>query len=226
LFSATDTHVTKHAALARPVWLASTSRHRRALLERLGIEFRCEPPDVDESRRPGETPDALARRLALAKARAVAERYPDAIVIGADQVCALGDSVLGKPGDAATARAQLAAESGQTVLFHTAVAVIGLQAGYWRQHVDETRCVFRTLDSEEIAAYVAADRPLDCAGSFRVEGRGITLFERIETVDPTALIGLPLIWVAAALRAAHVLPGDPAGRAHRLPRRAPTVKGR
>ncbi len=203
--------MTEQPAPARSLWLASTSRHRRALLERLGVDFRCESPDVDESRAPGEAPDALARRLALAKARAVAERHPEAIVIGADQVCALGDRVLGKPGDESTARAQLTAESGQTVLFYTAVAVVGLQAGCWRQHVDETRCVFRRLGSTEIAAYVAADRPLDCAGSFRVEGRGIALFERIETIDPTALIGLPLIWVAAALRAAHVLPGDAAG---------------
>lgn len=196
--------MTPSASASRPLWLASTSRYRRELLGRLGIEFRIEPPQVDETRRPGEAPVDLARRLALAKARAVAERHPEAIVIGADQVCALGDQVLDKPGDSATARAQLAAESGRTVVFHTAVAVVGLQAGFWRQHVDETRCVFRRLSSDEIATYVAAEEPFDCAGAFRVEGRGIALFERIESVDPTGLIGLPLIWVAEALRAAQV----------------------
>jgi septum formation protein len=209
LFYRTDTAVTDRPAPLRPLWLASTSRYRRELLERLGVAFRCEAPEVDETGQQGEPPAALGRRLALAKARAVAERHPEAIVIGSDQVCALDDIVLGKPGDAVTARAQLAAESGRSVVFHTAVAVVGLQAGFWRQHVDETRCVFRTLGADEIAAYVAAERPYDCAGSFRVESRGIALFERIESADPTALIGLPLIWVAAALRAAHVLHAGP-----------------
>lgn len=194
----------------RPLWLASTSRYRRELLERLGLSFRCEAPGVDESARPGEVPAELAARLALAKARAVAERHPEALVIGSDQVCALGDEVLGKPGDAATARGQLAAQSGRTVTFHTAVALVGLQAGCWRQHVDTTRCVFRELPPAEISAYVADEQPLDCAGSFRIEGRGIALFERVESLDPTALIGLPLIWVAAALRAANASPASTA----------------
>ncbi len=210
-FVGTDPILTERPAPPPPLWLASTSRYRRDLLSRLGVEFRCEAPRVDETRGPGESPSALARRLALAKARAVAERHPEALVIGADQVCALGDVVLGKPGDAATAERQLVAESGNTVIFHTAVAVVGLQAGFWRQHVDETRCVFRALSAEEIAAYVAAENPYDCAGGFRVEGRGIALFERIESLDPTALIGLPLIWVASALRAARVSCPGPAG---------------
>jgi septum formation protein len=190
----------------RPLWLASTSRYRRALLARLGVEFQVAAPAVAETRLPGEAPAELARRLALAKARAVAEQHPDALVIGSDQVCALGDQVLGKPGDAAAARAQLMAQSGQVVTFHTAVAMVGIAAGCWRQHVDQTRCTFRTLDAAEIAAYVAAESPLDCAGSFKVEGLGIALFERIDSADPTALVGLPLIWVAQALREVRATP--------------------
>jgi septum formation protein len=184
----------------RPLWLASTSRYRRSLLARLGVEFQTEAPDVPEQRLPCEPPVELARRLALAKARAVAERHPEALVIGSDQVCALGDVVLGKPGDAAAARDQLARESGRVVSFHTAVAIVGIAAGCWRQHVDETRCLFRNLDAAEIAAYIDAESPLDCAGSFKVEGLGIALLERVETADPSALVGLPLIWVAQALR--------------------------
>lgn len=190
----------------RPLWLASTSRYRRELLERLGIGFHCEAPGIEEAPLAGEAPAALAARLALAKARAVAERHPEGLVIGSDQVCALDDRVLGKPGTAAAAREQLAAQSGRVVTFHTAVALVGLQAGCWRQHVDTTRCAFRSLAQREIDAYVADEQPLDCAGSFKIEGRGIALFERVESLDPTALIGLPLIWVAAALRAANASP--------------------
>lgn len=186
----------------RPIWLASTSRYRRELLGRLGLPFECEAPDVAETRLPDESPQALAQRLALAKARAVAERHPDGLVIGSDQVCALGDRILGKPGNAAGARAQLAQLSGRTAQFFTAVAVVGMHAGIWKQHLDATRCVFRPLSAEEIAAYVAAEEPFDCAGSFKVEGRGISLFERIESQDPTALIGLPLIWTSSAMAAA------------------------
>lgn len=190
----------------RPLWLASTSRYRHSLLARLGVEFQTEAPDVPEQRLPGEAPVELARRLALAKARAVAERHPEALVIGSDQVCALGDVVLGKPGDAAAARDQLASQSGRIVCFHTAVAIVGIAAGCWRQHVDETRCVFRSLDAAEISAYIDAESPLDCAGSFKVEGLGIALFKRVETVDPSALVGLPLIWVAQALRELRATP--------------------
>ncbi len=185
-----------------PIWLASTSRYRRDLLGRLGLPFDCEAPGVEETRLPGEAPQALAQRLALEKARAVAERHPGALVIGSDQVCALGDRVLGKPGNAAGARAQLADLSGRTAQFFTAVAVVGIHAGLWKQHLDETRCVFRTLTAGEIELYVEAERPFDCAGSFKVEGLGITLFERIESQDPTALIGLPLIWTSSAMAAA------------------------
>lgn len=190
-----------HSAPA-PFWLASTSRYRRELLGRLGLPFECEAPGVAETRLADESPRALAQRLALAKARAVAERHPGALVIGSDQVCALENRVFGKPGSVEAACAQLADLSGRTAHFFTAVAIVGLHAGIWKQHLDETRCVFRTLTAAEIAAYVEAERPLDCAGSFKVEGRGISLFERIESQDPTALIGLPLIWTSSAMAAA------------------------
>lgn len=190
----------------RPVILASTSRYRRELLERLQIAFRCENPGVDESPLPQESPRDLAVRLALAKARAVAERQPQALVIGSDQVCAAGAVVLGKPGTAAANRDQLRTLSGQTATFYTAVALISLEGGLWKQHVDETRCVLRALTPEEIAGYVDAEQPFDCAGGFKSEGLGITLFERIETLDPTALVGLPLIWTASVLRDAGVTP--------------------
>ncbi len=190
----------------RAVILASTSRYRRELLERLRIAFRCENPGADESPLPGESPRARAVRLALAKARAVAERQPQALVIGSDQVCCMGEEILRKPGSAATNREQLQQLSGQTATFFTAVAVVSIEGAIELQHVDETCCVLRALTSDEIAGYVDAEQPFDCAGGFKAEGLGITLMQRIESVDPTALIGLPLIWVANALRDAGVTP--------------------
>lgn len=188
------------AALTRPLWLASSSRYRRELLQRLGIPFECRSPEVDESRQQGEAPANLAERLALAKAKAIAAHEPGALVIGSDQVCALGDECLGKPGSAAAQAAMLARLSGQVVTFHTAVAIVGIEAGFWKRHRDETRCVFRQLGEREILDYVAREPAQDCAGGFKSEGLGISLFERMESVDPTALIGLPLIWVANTLR--------------------------
>lgn len=182
-----------------PLILASSSRHRRALLTRLGLEFTCEAPDVDESPRAGESPAMLAERLALTKAGAVAARHAGALVIGSDQVAALGDQALGKPGDPTRACAQLAACSGREVLFHTAVC-LSLPDGQAEQHRDITRVVFRALSSAEIERYVAVEQPLDSAGAFRCEGLGISLFEQIESRDPTALIGLPLIWLSRVLR--------------------------
>lgn len=187
-------------ALSRPLWLASSSRYRRELLQRLGIPFECRSPEVDESRQQGEAPANLAERLALAKAQAIAAHEPGALVIGSDQVCALGDECLGKPGSAAAQAAMLARLSGQMVTFHTAVAIVGIEAGFWKRHRDETRCVFRQLGEREILDYVAREPAQDCAGGFKSEGLGISLFERMESVDPTALIGLPLIWVANTLR--------------------------
>jgi septum formation protein len=180
--------------------LASTSRYRAELLARLRIPFSCARPDVDESALTGESPRALAQRLAEAKARAVAAQYPHSRVIGSDQVAELEGKPLGKPGTAEAALAQLAAMSGKSVRFHTAVCVI---SGAELLHaLDLTTVRFRTLGQTEIERYVAAEQPLDCAGSFKCEGLGISLFEAIDNQDPTALIGLPLIRLAQQLRKA------------------------
>lgn len=181
--------------------LASTSSYRRDLLDRLQLPFEVESPGIDETPEPGESPRERALRLAAAKARAVAVRRPDAIVIGSDQVAACDTQLLGKPGDAARCRAQLAVLSGRMADFHTACALLapGHPAAV---HIDTTRVRFRTLDPAEIERYVERERPYDCAGGFKAEGLGIALFESIESHDPTALIGLPLMWLAGALRAA------------------------
>jgi septum formation protein len=180
--------------------LASTSPYRRMLLERLGLEFTVESPGIEETHAAHEPPADRAVRLAAAKARAVAARHPEAVVIGSDQVAAAGGSVLDKPGDAARARVQLAQLSGTPALFHTACAVIRADEGFSATHLDTTRVVFRPLTPEEIERYVARERPFDCAGGFKAEALDISLFERVESHDPTGLIGLPLIWLAAALR--------------------------
>jgi septum formation protein len=179
--------------------LASTSRYRRELLARLRIPFESLAPEVAEDRIPGESPPAMAARLATLKAEAVATRYPDAVVIGSDQVASSGTHVLGKPGTAERAIEDLAAASGKEILFHTAVTVL-CPDGARHTHLDLTRVRFRRLERAEITAYVALDDPLDCAGSFRSESLGVALFEYIDSRDPTALVGLPLIWVAGALR--------------------------
>ncbi|MGB3392286.1 MAG: Maf family nucleotide pyrophosphatase [Stenotrophomonas sp.] len=180
--------------------LASTSRYRAELLARLRLVFDCAKPDVDETPLPGEAPRALAIRLARAKAVAVAARYPGAWVIGSDQVAELDGQPLGKPGSRDAACAQLTAMSGRDVFFHTAVCVDNTDTQ--RQACDLTRVAFRRLRREEIERYVDAELPLDCAGSFKCEGLGITLFEAIHSQDPTALVGLPLIATAALLREA------------------------
>lgn len=181
--------------------LASTSPYRRELLARLRLPFEVRRPDVDETPVPGEAPEALARRLAGLKAAAVAAQAPGAWVIGSDQVAAFGGRLLGKPGDRATAIAQLLAMSGREVRFVTAVALMrGEEPPLIR--TDDTRVRFRTLDPAGIERYVDAERPFDCAGSFKCEGLGIALFDAIETRDPTALVGLPLIATADLLRRA------------------------
>lgn len=180
--------------------LASTSPYRRSLLERLRVPFETASPKVDELPRPGESPKALAQRLATAKAEAVARLHPQSIVIGADQVADVDDEILGKPGTPERARAQLSICSGRVVNFHTAVRVVRHEDSYSDAHVDLTRVKFRVLESGEIERYVDLDQPLDCAGSFRSEGLGIVLFDRMECEDPSALVGLPLIWLASALR--------------------------
>jgi septum formation protein len=185
-----------------PLILASTSPYRRELLARLRLAFEAMPPGVPEEGVEGESPADRALRLALAKAQAIAGAHPRALVIGADQVAAAGERVLGKPGDAVRCRAQLASLSGKTARFYTACAVLGIGAGVRLAHVDTTTVVFRSLTADEIERYVACEQPYDCAGGFKAEALGIALFECIESQDPTALIGLPLIWLAAALRGA------------------------
>ena len=180
--------------------LASTSRYRQELLARLRLPFRCEAPDVDETALPGESPAALAERLALAKARAVATRHPQAVVIGSDQVADLAGEALGKPGSHERAAAQLARMSGQALVFQTAVAVVAPSLAAIERA--EVRVQMRSLSAAEIEAYLRADQPYDCAGSAKVESLGITLLESVESDDPTALIGLPLIRTCRLLRRA------------------------
>ncbi|WP_102284042.1 Maf family protein [Ottowia massiliensis] len=182
--------------------LASTSRYRRELLARLALPFETAAPDVDETPRAGEAPRELALRLALEKAQAVAARKPQAIVIGSDQVADLHGQPLGKPGTHERAAAQLARMSGQTVLFHTAVAVVQASRGFAQSSLATVTVRFRTLDAATIERYLLAEQPYDCAGSAKSEGLGIALLQAIESVDPTALIGLPLIRTAQLLRAA------------------------
>ena len=183
--------------------LASTSRYRRELLGRLGLPFRAVAPEVEETAQAGEDVGALVARLALAKARAVADRCADTVVAGSDQAASIDGIILGKPGTIDAAHAQLRMCSGRIVDFHTAVCVVDARGGKIEaaQEIDRTRVVFRQLDAAAIERYVAAERPLDCAGSFKCEGLGIALFERIESIDPTALVGLPLIALARLLRA-------------------------
>jgi septum formation protein len=181
--------------------LASTSRYRRALLERFEVPFEAMSPGIDETPHANEDPLDLAHRLARLKAEAIAARHPNTVVIGSDQVAACGRLVLGKPENEARCRDQLKTMSGQRVNFYTGVHVVNTKADR-ESHLDVTTVLFRPLSDEEIGRYVAREKPLDCAGGFKVEGLGITLFERIDSQDPTALIGLPLIWLAGALRRA------------------------
>jgi septum formation protein len=184
--------------------LASTSRYRQALLARLGVPFTTIAPNVEESARADEPPAELAARLALAKARAVA--LPGTIVLGSDQVAALGGKVLRKPGTHAAALEQLLACQSRVVEFHTAAALIDVDGERVWQTVDRTTVHFGRLPTAALDRYLRLEQPYDCAGGFKAEGLGIALFERIESADPTALIGLPLIWVAATLRAAGLDP--------------------
>jgi len=185
----------------RPLILASTSRYRRALLERLGIPFAVEAPDVDEATLPGESPRATALRLAEAKARAVAARHPNALVLGSDQVLDLDGVAVSKPADRADAKRQLLAASGRTLVFHTAVALVDAASGRADVRCIDVASAFRRLDGHDIDRYLEREQPFDCAGSVKSEGFGIALFERITSDDPTALIGLPLITVVAMLHA-------------------------
>jgi len=180
--------------------LASTSPYRRQLLDRLRTPYLALAPGVEESQAPGEAPGGRAARLAGLKAEAVARLHPAAAVIGSDQVASCRGRVLDKPGDAARCQEQLAWLSGQQAEFHTAFTVLCKARGFRRDGTDRTVVQFRTLTREEIGRYIALERPFDCAGGFKCEALGITLFERLDSSDPTALIGLPLIALAAALR--------------------------
>ena len=180
--------------------LGSTSRYRAELLRRLCADFEQRAPGTDESTQAGEAPATRARRLAVAKADAAASGLSNAVVIGSDQVAELDGQLLDKPGTVANACAQLAASSGRQLQFHTAICVLDTRSGLRQLHVDLTRVRFRKLSAAEIARYVEREQPLDCAGSFKGEGLGISLFEQIDSHDPTALIGLPLIALARLLR--------------------------
>ena len=186
----------------RALVLGSTSRYRRELLERLRVPFTVAAPHVDETPHAGEPPAALALRLALAKARTVAAQYPQAVVIGSDQVADLNGLPLGKPGTHERAVAQLRQMSGQTVRFQTALAVVCQASGFERSELAVVNVVFRHLNDAEIERYLHAEQPYDCAGSAKSEGLGIALLERIDNDDPTALVGLPLIRTARLLREA------------------------
>jgi septum formation protein len=185
-----------------PIVLASTSRYRRELLARLGHPFEVVPPDVDESPLPGERPADTASRLALAKARAVAGRYRDALVIGADQVADVDGIAVSKPGNHADALTQLRRLSGRMIVFHTAIAVVDAASGRAGSRMVDVRSTFRALGDEAIERYLQRERPYDCAGAVKSESLGIALFESIESTDPTALIGLPLIALVDLLREA------------------------
>jgi septum formation protein len=188
----------------RTLILGSTSRYRKELLSRLQIPFDTAAPDVDETPRSNESPKDLAMRLALAKARAVALRHPEAVVIGSDQVADLEGAPLGKPGNHTNATLQLQQMRGKTVIFQTALSVVCLATAYERTDLAAVKVKFRNLSDSEIESYLRAEEPYDCAGSAKSEGLGISLLEAIESDDPTALVGLPLIRTCQMLREAGV----------------------
>jgi MAF protein len=190
----------------RQLVLASTSPFRRELLERLGLAFRSAAPDCDEMRQPGEAAQALVMRLAEAKARAVASQFPDALIIGSDQVACLDQQVLGKPGNRERALEQLRQASGREVRFETGLCLYDARTNQAQVCRESYRVQFRLLSEAEIARYVDREQPFNCAGSFKSEGLGITLFERLKGDDPNSLIGLPLIRLCALLRNAGLDP--------------------
>ena len=199
-------HATPSPSLnpGRALVLGSTSPYRRELLTRLRIPFKVTSPEVDETPQAGELPRNLARRLALAKAQAVAVLHPEAVVIGSDQVADLDGQPLGKPGEHAKAVAQLQRMRGQVVIFQTAVSVVCLANGFEDTQLAAVKVKFRDLSDAEIEAYLRAEEPYDCAGSAKSEGLGIALLDSIDNDDPTALVGLPLIRTCQMIRAAGV----------------------
>ena len=181
--------------------LASTSPYRRALLERLGLAFETAAPDTDETPLENETPNALVARLSEAKAHAIAAQFPNALIIGSDQVAVLDDQILGKPGNHKNAIQQLQAASGRRVNFLTGLCLLNNQTGHCHVTVVTFSVVFRSLSERQIEQYLLRDKPYQCAGSFKSEGLGISLFEKMEGDDPNALIGLPLIELTTLLAA-------------------------
>ncbi|MEY2621621.1 MAG: hypothetical protein RIT26_1441 [Pseudomonadota bacterium] len=188
--------------LPRPLVLGSTSRYRRELLSRLRLPFEVAAPDVDETPLANENPADLARRLALSKAQAVARRFPQAVVIGSDQVADLNGEALGKPGNHERAVAQLRRMSGQCVVFQTALSVVCLESGFEASDLARVRVQFRALSDKAIESYLRTEQPYDCAGSAKSEGLGIALLSSIDSDDPSALVGLPLIRTCQLLRQA------------------------
>ena len=193
-------------AVQRPLILASTSRYRRELLERLRLPFEVIAPAVDETPRPLESPSALAQRLALAKAEAIARAHPQAVVIGSDQVAELDGSAIGKPLTHARAVEQLRSMRSRSVVFHTAVSVVCAESGFAGSAIAPVTVRFRNLGEAEIEQYLRAEQPYDCAGSAKIETLGVALVEAVESDDPTALVGLPLIRTCALLREAGIDP--------------------
>ena len=173
--------------------LASTSPFRRSVLDKLGLPFDCHAPEVDETPQPGETPSQLVERLSIAKAQAVATHLKEGLVIGSDQVAVIDNDILGKPGNHENAVAQLQRAAGKTVAFLTGLAVVNATTGSIQAEVVPFKVVFRQLTREQIENYLNAEQPYNCAGSFKSEGLGIALFDRLEGDDPNTLIGLPLI---------------------------------
>lgn len=203
----TSRDIADNQSMNSPLILASTSAYRRELLSRLQIPFTVQSPEVDETPLPHESPEALARRLGLAKARAVAERFPGAAVIGSDQVADLDGAPIGKPGSHEKAVAQLRSMSGRSVVFQTAVAVVRTgDEPFEDTAIHPVKVQFRVLSDDDIEQYLRLEPAYDCAGSAKSEGLGISLLEAIESRDPTALIGLPLIDTCRLLRAAGIDP--------------------
>lgn len=190
----------------RQLVLASTSPYRQALLAKLQLPFTTAAPSTDETPYPGESAEDLVLRLAIAKARALGEAFPDSLIVGSDQVYVLNGAICGKPHTEENARAQLRAASGNSVVFYTGLALFDSRDGSVQSRVEPFSVDFRPLSDAEIARYVALEQPLNCAGSFKSEGLGITLFERLSGRDPNTLVGLPLIALAEMLRQAGVDP--------------------
>lgn len=193
--------MTQHQNSVPTLVLGSSSPYRKAILERLGVDFLCDSPDINESRQNGETPDGLVKRLSIEKAEAVAARRPDSLIIGSDQVATLGDKVLGKPINHLNAVEQLTELSGKIILFQTGLCLLNSRTGNSQSTVVPFWVHFRELDSARIEAYLQKEKPYNCAGSFKSEGLGSVLFERLEGSDPTTLIGLPLIQLIRFLEA-------------------------